>query len=239
MTDVFGRAVADHYHGDRDEPLVARDGTETRAHPIEEFYFRPFRGETDRERWLTERLDAGPLLDLGAGAGRHALYFQDRTEAIAVEVSRPLVEVMRERGVDDARRGDMFDLGATVERDRFRSVLVVGTQFGLAGSMAGFRRLLRDVARVTAERATLVVDGYDPSRPGVEDLLGFRSDPTRGLASRVFHFEYGDEVGSALLFRLFSPGRLDEAAARTGWSITEVYRPDDVDPYFRVALEKR
>ncbi|TKX83344.1 class I SAM-dependent methyltransferase, partial [Halorubrum sp. SS5] len=92
MTDAFGRAIRDHHRGERTEPLRQGDGEETREHPIEAFYFTEFDPESDA--WLASRLD-GPLVDLGAGAGRHALWFQKRFETVAVESSPALVETMR------------------------------------------------------------------------------------------------------------------------------------------------
>ena len=239
MTDPFGRAIRDHHRGDRDEPLVQRDGEETLDHPIERFYFGEFDAESDSGAWLDSHLD-GPLLDLGAGAGRHALYFQEAFETVAVEVSDHLVKTMRDRGVADARRGDMFALREAFERDRFRSALAIGTQLGLAGSMRGLRRFLGDLAHVTTPDATAVLDCYDPEREKVAELLGYRADPTPGLAYRLMQFEYEGAVSEPLLFRLFSPDRVREAAAGTGWEVAEVsYGDDEGSPHYRAALAKR
>ena len=235
--DPFGRALRDFHRGDMAEPLVRRDGDETEDHPVEAFYFEAFDPDSEDGSWLDAHLD-GPLLDVGAGVGRHARHYQDEFETVAVEVSGALVETMRERGVRDARRGDLFDLRASFDRDRFRSVLVVGTQLGLVGSTRGLRKCLGDTARVTTPNATAVVDCYDPDRDGVEALLGYRADPTPGLAHRVFHFEYEGEVGPTLLFRLFSPARLREAAVGTGW-VVDAVRRSPAGPYYRAALAKR
>lgn len=146
---------------------------------------------------------------------------------------------MRERGVVDARRGDVVALQETVEPDRFQSALVIGTQLGLAGSMAGVRQFIDDLAVVTASNATAVVDGYDPTCEGVEALFGFRDDPTPGLVHRGYHVEYEGEVGETFLFRLCSPGRLRAAATETGWTIDEVrYDPTSEVGYYRAALSK-
>lgn len=139
MSDPFGRAIRDHHRNEQDAPLVQRDGEETLEHPIERFYFDEFTSEGESEEWLDSWLD-GPLLDVGAGAGRHTLYFQDQFETIAIEVNEHLVRTMRERGMEDARQADMFALRETFERDRFGSALAIGTQLGLVGSMQGFRR---------------------------------------------------------------------------------------------------
>ena len=235
--DPFGRALRDFHHGDMAEPLVRRDGEETEDHPVESFYFEAFDPGTEGGAWMASRLD-GPLLDVGAGVGRHARYFQDEFETVAVEVSDALVETMRDRGVRDARLGDLFDLRASFDHDRFGSVLVVGTQLGLVGSVRGLRECLGDLSYVTAPDATAVVDCYDPDAEGVEELLGYRDDLTPGLARRVFHFEYADEVGRTLAFLLFSPDRLGEAAVGTGWVVDDVrWSPDG--PYYRAALAKR
>lgn len=216
--DPFGRALRDHYHGERTEPLIQRDGEETLEHPIEECYF----GESgEAASWLLDRFD-GPLLDMGAGAGREALFFQDRFETVAMEVSEPLVELLGERGVEDARTGDMFDLRAQFDRDRFGSALAYGTQVGLAGSMHGLREFLGDLAHVTTPAATAVIDSYDPTRESTADLLGYRADPTPGLASRVMAFEYEGDHGEILLFRLFSPDRLREATIGTAWTVETI-----------------
>ncbi|PSP75228.1 SAM-dependent methyltransferase [Halobacteriales archaeon QS_3_64_16] len=236
-SDPFGRAIYDHARGEREAPLVQRDGEETLEHPIEAFYFGDFSPDSEDSRWLESRL-SGPLLDMGAGAGRDALYFQERFETIAIEVSDALVETMRECGVADARLADMFALREAFERDRFGSALAIGTQLGLAGSMQGLRQFFGDLAFVTTPDANAVLDCYDPDREGTTDLLGYRPDPTPGLAFRVLWFEYEGEMSELLLLRLFSPDRLREATVGTGWEVDET-RYVGNDYHYIAALEKR
>lgn len=117
--DPFGSAIRDWYNDEQKEPLIDRDGAQRREHPIEEFYFGEFDSHSERGEWLDTMLD-GPLLDIDAGAGRDTLYFQERFETVAIEISEQLVATMRERGVRDARHVDMFALREAFERDRFR-----------------------------------------------------------------------------------------------------------------------
>lgn len=237
MPDPFGRALRDHHRGERTAPLWQIDGEAAIEHPIGAFYFEDRDPDGAVTRWLDERIEE-PLLDLGAGVGRDALYFQERTDTVAVEISEHLVAVMADRGVRDARLGDMFDLPATVERDRFRSIRAAGTQLGLVRSRGRLRAFLEDLAEVTTPDATAILDNYDPDRvaggeagaEGTEgsehgsgpDLLGYRPVPEPGLGFRTFHFEYEGDRGRTLLFRLFSPDRLRAACAGTGWRVLEV-----------------
>lgn len=236
--DPFGRALADHYHGRRGEPLVQRDGEQRLEHPIEKFYFEEHTSEAAWADWLDSLLD-GPLLDMGAGAGKHALYFQEQFETVAIEVSDHLVSLMEDRGVADPRNVDMFDLTAAFGRDRFQSALAFGTQAGLTGSIDGLRAFLHDLAVVTEPDGTAVIDSYDPERDEASELLGYRPDPTPGLASRVMSFEYEEAVSDILLFRLFSPERFREATVGTAWEVTEVrYGEGDSAYHYCVALSK-
>ena len=235
-SDPYGRAIRDFHLGEQDEPLIDRCGDETREHPIERFYFGEFAPDDD---WLDSWLD-GPLLDMGAGVGQQSLYFQERYETVAIDVSDHLVETMRERGVEDARRADMFALRDSFDRDRFRSAFAHGTQLGLAGSMDGLRRFLGDLAYVTTPDATAVVDANDPDHERATEILGYQADPTPGLAHRVYHSEYEDDVSEPLLFRLFSPDRVREAAIGTGWEVAEIRRgPEGHGQHYRAALRKR
>jgi hypothetical protein len=172
---------------------------------------------------------------MGAGVGSDALYWQDQFEIVAIDVSAHLVETMRDRGVENAVQADMFALRDSFERDRFESAHAVGTQAGLAGSLRGLRRFLGDLNAVTTSNATAVLDFHDPEYEGASELLGYRSDPTPGLAYRVLHYEYEGDVGETLLFRLVSPDKLREATVGTGWEVAEVRR-SDTGYHYRAAL---
>jgi SAM-dependent methyltransferase len=232
--DPLGHAIRDHYHGEQDEPLIDRDGTEIREQPIEDFYFGEFDPESDAGEWDASWLE-GPLLDIGAGAGRDTLYFQEQFEAVAIEISEYLVETMRDRGVRDARHADMFALREHFARDRFQSTFAFGTQVGLTGSMHGLRTFLGDLAFVTTADGTALLHGYDPEKEATAEIIGYRTDPTPGLAYRVYHTEYKDER-ETLFFRLFSPDRLREAAVGTGWEVAEVR--DEAERTYTAALVK-
>lgn len=220
-TDPFGRAVRDHYCGNRNVPLIDRDGDATREHAIEQWYFGEHSEDSWRDSWME-----GPLLDLGAGAGRDALYYQDQFETVAIDVSKRLIEVMRDRGVADARLASMFSLREHFDCDRFRSAHSIGTQVGLAGSMAGVRQFLGDLAFVTTANATAVLDNYAPEKKATEEVFAFRDDPLPGLAYRVYHEEYEGIVGDTLLFRLFSVDRLRAATIGTPWEVVAVTYSD-------------
>lgn len=240
MADPLGRAMYDCHRGAASGELVYRDGDTVAVHDVAATYFEP--PEAWSTAW-TDRLDAleGPVLDVGCGAAKYGRWLQDRgREVVGIDRSPYAVRTARERGLADVREMDMFDLefGA----GRFRSVLVIGTQLGLAGSLPGVRVALSDLAHVTDAAGTAIVDSYDPTGLDQDGFIGYRPDPRPGVARRSFHFEYrrpdgtGPEIGPSLSFVLFSPDRLRDVVIGTPWSLAEV---DPRDGYYRARLEKR
>lgn len=219
MTDVFARALHDWCHDEFDGPLRYRDGEETVEHEVAGYF----------EEWTLDDDSAlgalsGPVLDLGAGAGRQALALQNDVDVTAVEPSDALVEVLRERGVERVVQADMFSLREHFERDAFRGVYSVGTQVGIAKSVPGLRAFLDDLAHVTTPDATVVFDGYDPQHEATRDLIGFREDPAGEHAHRIVQYEYDGALGRPWLFRLFEPDAVRRAVTGTDWTVDDIQR---------------
>ncbi len=175
---------------------------------------------------------------MGAGVGQHSLYFQEHFETVAIEISEHLVATLRDRGVNDARQADMFALRESFGQNRFRSAFAHGTQVGAAGSRGGLRQFLGDLAYVTTDDATAIIDGNDPDHEHAPRLFGYRADPAPGLGFRIYHFEYEGAVSEPLLLRLVSPSRLRDVVVGTGWEVAEIRRGEN-GHYYRAVLTKR
>jgi len=239
MPDPFAQALHDYHTSSQTELLYTCDGQQRIEHPVEEFYFTRFPAPEDSYApWLESQL-AGPLLDIGAGVGKHARYFQERFQTTAIEVHPLLVECMKDQGIINAQRGDMFELPEQFEVNQFQSVLLYGTQIGLVKSRAGLKEVLDGIAQITTADGTVVFDSYDPAVDATAHLLGYRADPTPGLGFRVFSFEYDGVRGRLLLFRLFSPDRIREVCQKTVWRVDDSWQPEEkAAGHYLVALEK-
>lgn len=232
---MFARALSDWHRDEFSGPLRYRDGEETVEHDVAG-YFEPWAPDDDS---FLATVD-GSVLDLGAGAGRQALAVGERASVTAVEPSGCLVDVLRDRGVDDVVRADMFSLRERFDRDAFDAAYSVGTQVGLAKSVAGLSAFLGDLAHVTGPDATVLFDGYDPGHERTRDLIGFRDDPTRDGAFRIVQYEYDGDLGRPWLFRLFTEAELREATVGTGWEVVEfAFSDGDWSHAYNVHLAKR
>lgn len=229
--DPLGRAMLAYQRGEYERgDLQYVDGSDSQRGYVREHYFTETDG-TDRHAFVE-----GPVLDVGCGAGRDAIYFQEHHRTLAVDVNPAAARAARERGVERVATMDMFDL--PVPAGAVRTVHCHGTQAEFARSAVGLAGLLAEFARVTDGRGRATVDAHDPTQPDASDLFGYRSDPRPGLAWRAFHFEYGGTVGPTLCFRLLSPRRFREAVAATEWTVRKVLRKGKDSPGYVALMAK-
>lgn len=200
--DAWGEALLDQFHhGEAEQPsLEVDDGTVVPA-MRPEWFFRSVEQWDWWDRELLALVQVGPVLDLGAGAGRASLHLQDRgLDVTAVESSPGAVEVCRLRGVRDVRIGDLND----PPTDKvWRAVLLLCGNLGLGGSWEGNRRLLRTLA--------------DRSEPGA--LLIGDSVNVEGRAEIGLRIRYSGSVTPWWRQRNVSAGEIPELVRETGWAV--------------------
>jgi SAM-dependent methyltransferase len=125
--------------------------------PVREFY-RPDKQPLPELEKIALDLCRGRTLDLGAGAGRHALELQRRgLEVTAVDVSPEAVDVMRQRGVVDARCGALDDLAG----DRFHTIVLLMHGIGLVGTLRGLDHFLQQVLEHLEKDGRIIFDSAD------------------------------------------------------------------------------
>ncbi len=136
---------------------------------------------------------SGPVLDLGAGAGRHSLFLQHAGhEVTAVDHSPGAVDVCRARGVLDARLADLIH---PPEDQRWGAILLMCGNLGLLGDRQATRSLLSRLARSCRPDAILVTDTVDPTVDNdASDLAYFDCNLRMGREIGIvrLRLRYGD-----------------------------------------------
>ncbi len=160
--DAFGRALLDHFEGQPPQQLILEtdSGVGTPAMPAS-WFFETHDSWADWERTMLQTVH-GPVLDLGAGAGRASLYLQERNLSVtAVDSSPGAIEVCTRRGLADARLLDF--VGELPNDKRWSAILLLCGNFGLAGSWGGIREMLNELHDVCADNAIIIADTVDPT----------------------------------------------------------------------------
>jgi SAM-dependent methyltransferase len=227
MADAFGQMLVDR----ADAEIVERDDGFVEI--VRLGYFAPVRRWPAVERRAL-RFARGRVLDVGVGAGRVALELQARgREVVAIDVSPGAVQTARDRGVRDVRLLAFEDVKASL--GPFDTLVMYGNNFGLFGSPAKARRLLR---RLLPFVRRIVASSNDPY--GTEDpahLAYHERNRGRGrLPGRLrLRNRYRDLVGPWFDYLIVSPEEMAEIVDGTGWKIRRVVR--DEGSYYVAVLE--
>lgn len=101
----------------------------------------------------------GRVLDIGAGAGCHALALQERgLEVKAIDISPLSCEVMKERGVKDAECVNLFNPQL---QGKYDTLLLLMNGTGIAGKLNRLPMLLNRLKELLAEGGQILIDSSD------------------------------------------------------------------------------
>jgi SAM-dependent methyltransferase len=157
MSDILGQALHGYHHQKAKTKLWIHN----KYGPKEEMpiatYFREEDDMPDIE-WLAVEQCRGKVLDIGGGAGSHALLLQEEDiEVVSIDISPLSVEVMKDRGVKNALVADIY----TYNQGKYDTLLLLMNGIGLAGNIDSLKRLLTHFKTLMNEDAQLLFDSSD------------------------------------------------------------------------------
>lgn len=157
--DILGQAISDYYNYQRDQILWVHDKHGPKVDMPVATYFR---NEDKMPALELAALDLckGKVLDIGAGAGSHALALEDRKIRVtALDISPLAVAVMELRGVSHSIATDIF----SYTEKKFDSLLLLMNGIGLCGNINGLRRFLVHSRKLLKPGGQLLFDSSDVS----------------------------------------------------------------------------
>ncbi|MFT3738214.1 MAG: class I SAM-dependent methyltransferase [Breznakibacter sp.] len=156
--DIMGLACADYLAGQRNAKIKVVSNIVEDDYIPASYLFRDYAQMPAIEQTAL-KLCKGQTLDVGAGAGSHALWLQLNDVGVtALEVSPGLCAVMRQRGVSHVVNDDFFQYQPN---QLFDTVLMMMNGIGIAGNLEGVSRLLAKSKRLLAPEGQLLVDSCD------------------------------------------------------------------------------
>jgi 2-polyprenyl-3-methyl-5-hydroxy-6-metoxy-1,4-benzoquinol methylase len=157
--DAYGQEVLAYHNGKEVFEVVERDdGYISVSTP--RMYFSDYESWSPQERKALE-FAKGKVLDVGCGVGRHSLYLQKRGfDVLGIDKSPLAIEVCKLRGLRKAKVMSVEE--ANFKPNSFDTILMLGGNFGLLGSLKKAQRLLKRFHRMTSENALILADTRDP-----------------------------------------------------------------------------
>jgi SAM-dependent methyltransferase len=229
MKDILGRALTDYFHRQSPGKLwvhhyIAREGrTVHREQMPLDFYFRDMNSMPELE-WIALQQCTGKVLDIGAGAGSHALSLQLMGQDVtALEISPLSTALMEKRGIASVIREDFFQLASGA----FDTLILLMNGIGLAGSIDGLRTFLAKAKHLLRPGGQLVFDSSD-----IAYLYPYGTPPKGNpyYGEVFFRYEYKKSLSDWFPWLFIDRKTLKTLAAREGW-LTEVLYDDRQGQY--------
>ena len=236
-SDAWGAAVADLYKGGPDgRAILERD--DGYIEPIALGLMLAPPSEWPRFERSALRFARGRVLDVGCGAGRHALEMQRRgLDVVGIDTSPRTLTVARARGVRDLRR---LGIGNVSRRlGLFDTVLLLGNNLGLLEGLAEGRRHLRRIAAATTDRARIIATTRDPYVTNAPEHPPYhRRNRSRGrLGGQIrMRVRYRSLVDPWFDYLFVSRPELDRLLRGTGWEVRRSF--GNAKPHYAVVIEK-
>lgn len=159
MVDVLGQAIFNHYQKLPSDTLWIHNQYGPKEEMPVDVFFRDANDMPDLELFAISEC-SGKVLDIGAGAGSHALLLQDRgVDVTAIDISPLAVQVMQHRGVKKAFEADIY----TYHPGKFDTLLLLMNGVGLAGDLDGLKTLLIHLKSLLNPGGQILFDSSDIS----------------------------------------------------------------------------
>ena len=218
--DAYGRELYACYQGKDVAELVERDDGYIEPAWTTRMYFSDYQSWRPKEKQAL-RFVHGRVLDVGAGAGRHSLHLQKAGfRVLATDVSPLAIKVCRLRGVKQARVVPIEKLSRKL--GTFDTILMMGNNFGLFGSPAKARRLLKRFRSFTNAGAQIIAECVDPYGTTYPPHLAYhRLNRRRGRLGGQLRIRVRFEAAATPWFDYLFVSRREmrEILDGTGWRI--------------------
>jgi SAM-dependent methyltransferase len=216
--EPLAAALLDHHRSGRPKRVHATraDGV---SFAIETEEYFTLEGSLANLDTLSLNRCRGRVLDVGAGAGRHALALQtmDR-EVVAIDVSEICTSLCLERGVRDARTFDVMSLDSAEPLGRFDSIFFGMQTIGVAGGVTPLRKLLTRLRYCLEPAGEIIVDSSALREP----WQGDEEDQSPSRGEIVLSTRYRGWRGAPFPWVYLAEPDLADIAAAAGFEMETV-----------------
>nr|WP_294944887.1 class I SAM-dependent methyltransferase [uncultured Mucilaginibacter sp.] len=221
MKDVYGQALWDYFKSTKPAKLFIYNKYGPKEEMPLDIYFRE-EAEMPNLELLALGKCYGRVLDIGAGAGSHALLLQQGGfDVAAMDISGRAVDIMKERGVKHAFKQDIF----TYSGQKYDTLLLLMNGIGLTGNIEKLRVFLQHTKQLVKPGGQLLFDSSDIA-------YLYEGYPPAGnyYGELWYQYAYKGQKTDWFQWLYIDAGTLIEVAAEEGWA-TEILDEDDMDGY--------
>jgi SAM-dependent methyltransferase len=235
--DVFGRELMAHYLGQPVTQVVERDDGYIDASTTMADYFLEYKDWPAFQKKAMKHV-RGRVLDIGCGAGRHALYLQKKGHKVVGLDNSPLaLKVCRKRGLKQTCLAPVTRIPARL--GSFDTLLMMGHNFGLLENHRRAKWLLKRFWSLTGEDGRIIAETLDYSMTKLPVHVNYqRRNRARGRTAGQIRLRLRfQEYGTPWFDYLFvTPAEMKRIVKGTGWKVTRIIESEALD--YVAVLEK-
>lgn len=216
MLDLFGKAILDYQTQNNPEALITSTSISDEDEMDVAYLFRPYDLMPKIEQKALQ-LAFGKVLDVGCGAGSHALSLQnDRNlEVTAIDISENAVEACLLRGVKICSKNDILQFTSI---EKFDTILLLMNGTGIFETLEKSTLYLQKLKTLLATEGQILIDSSDLIYMYDEDEDGGAWIPsTNYYGELTFTVSYKGQTDETFPWLYMDYNTLQNAAVANGF----------------------
>lgn len=225
MKDLMGRAIWDYFYQENPEDLQTETSISELDNLPVSYLFRNYKEMNALEQKALD-LSFGKVLDVGAGAGSHSLYLQNKRnlEVTALDISPKSIEICKARGVKNAVCEDFLKFSDS----KFDTILLLMNGTGIFQSLKNVDQYLQKLKNLISENGQILLDSTDILYMYDQDDDGGVLVPATGYYGELdYYIHYKGESELPMKWLYLDFNTLKNAAIANGFKIQKIKQLDD------------
>lgn len=159
MKDLFGKAILDYQTNNNPEDIITETSISEPDEMSVAYLFREY-AEMPKLEQKALQLAKGKVLDVGSGAGSHAMYLQNerKLEVTAIDISENAIKTCQLRGLKNAQTINLLDL---VTSEKYDTILLLMNGTGIFGKLDQIPTYLQKLKSLLNEGGQILIDSSD------------------------------------------------------------------------------
>ncbi len=232
--DPFGAAFYDVMAGKKKSDILIKCSVAEDEWLDPEYFFRDFDLMPMTEK-VALKMAKGRILDAGAGSGSHTLWLQKNGfDVTAIDISEGAVEIMKERGVINARLQNLFD----IKDEKFDTIYMLMNGVGMVEDIDGLEHFFEFVKEILTPGGQILLDSSDLRYLFQEEDGSMWIDLNAPYYGEVeYELSYDEVKGKPFNWLYVDYYTLDHYAQVHGFEVEHVYEDDHFNYLASVKLK--
>ncbi|RYJ39182.1 Type 11 methyltransferase [Flavobacterium anhuiense] len=235
MKDLFGKAIFDFYTKNSPEDIITETSISEEDEMSVEYLFRTY-NEMPKIEQKALQLAKGKILDVGCGAGSHALSLQNERslDVTAIDISEKAVETCRLRGIKNAKVENILDF----EGEKFDTILLLMNGTGIFGQLKNCNKYLSKLKSLLNPGGQILIDSSDIIYMFDEDEDGGKWIPSDNdyYGELVFNISYKGQKEEPFDWLYLDYNTLQNAAIANGLNCELILEGEHYDYLAKLSI---